>query len=260
MNKRYLSYILVGLLLCIIPTNAFGQKPPDKAVVQEVVKAVVVQAKVGDEYTIVGPNESLPGNLCTFHANVPEGAKPTWVIIPKEATANMYVDSNGLTSVFASRDKGTYYLAMAVTIDGQVKIFVHELVNDDNPNPNPDPDPDPDPGPEPDPTPIDGTKFVIAVVESEERGGEYGAVLMGLRTYLREKNHPYRYVDPDFTDGSNQKPEWFAVYEEKIARSGIELPVIVIGDVKGNEVVNIVVKALPKKSAEAIALVKERGG
>jgi len=259
MNKRYLSCFLACLLLCLIPVNAHAQAKPDAAVVEKAIAAVVVKSKVGDEYSIIGPNESLPGNLCIFHANVPENSKPTWAIVPKEAAANMYVDSNGLSAVFASRDKGTYYLAMAVNINDQVKIFVHELVNDDD-NPNPDPDPDPNPDPDPDPTPIDGTKFVIAVVESEERGGEFGATLMGLRTYLREKNHPYRYVDPDFTDGSNQRPEWFAIYEEKIARSGVELPVLVIGDIKGNEVVNIVVKALPKKSAEAIALVKERGG
>lgn len=254
MIKNKLRTIIAAFcLLCIFPTYI---QSADQPVAAKTVVTPIVKAAPG----IIGPNESLPGDLCIFTANVENGSKPVWAIMPKEAASRLYVDSNGFTAVFSSRDKGTYYLAMAVSIGDTTSIYTHELVNNDGPNPNP--GPDPEPTPTPDPTPVPGKKFVVVTLESDNRETTYAASLMGLRAYLEEKGYPYRFVDPNFTDGSNKKPEWYTTYESKITASKLDLPVIVVGDanIDKGEVTNIIVKPFPTTSAAAIKIIKDRGG
>lgn len=241
------TWVIAAVALCLL-YSCTGTRAAD-----EVKQPTPAPAKYG----VVGPNESLPGNLCVFHANVPEGAKPVWVIIPPEAASRLYVDSSGLQAVFASREAGEYYLAMAATIDGATQIFTHELVNR---SPDPEPKPDPKPDPDPDPTPVPGKKFVLVMIESHERGEKYASALMGLRGYAAEKGHTYRAVDPDGVDEKGERPAWLAEYQRRIEAAKVPLPALVVGDISGDSVLNISVKPMPETSAAAVEILKARGG
>jgi len=210
-----------------------------------------------EPYGIVGPLISLPGNLCVFKAEIPEGSKASWVIVPAKAIENSYVDSSGCAVAFASREEGTFYIIMATTIDSKVVVFTHELENK-----KAGPDPDPGPDPEPDPTPVPGKKYVLTVLEKKDPSPSQAKTLTGLKKYLKESGHEWNIEDKDLKDPDGKPSVWLSVYLSKMEKEGVKVPAVIIGSFeKDGETVNILnVSTLPDSSEKAIELVKKYGG
>ena len=209
---------------------------------------------------IVGPNEVAAGDLVILNAQVSGNAGLDWAISPPEAKSRFYVDSNHKVALFASRTKGTYIFALAVATDGKAVCLIHVLSNGVGPGPEPDPEPDPDPNP--DPTPDPGKRFVMVVSETGERTVAQAATLMGLRDYLQEKKHDFRFVDADIADREGKTPQWFEHYVTYIDKAKIEGPALVVGVLSsdGKSVTQVYAEAMPKSAALAIAAVKKKGG
>lgn len=245
MIKRRVLFIATLIGLCLLYNCQATMQAADGPV------------PVAEEMRIVGPGEVLAGDLVVLNAKVPENAGLDWAISPPEAAARFYVDSNKRTSVFASRAKGVYIFALAVAVDGEAKCLVHILHNGVGPGPEPDPEPEPDPIP-----PVPGKRFVLVVSETGERSGALAATLMGLRGYLQDKDHEFRFVDPDFEDRGGKTPVWYEAYSEYIEKAEIKGPALVIGVLSkdGKTVDQIFARALPKTAAAAIEAVKAKGG
>jgi hypothetical protein len=229
------------------------------------------------DYRIVAPDETDAGEIVILDLVAPEGASIDWRIAPPEAVAKWYVDTDRRTVVFATRARGEYVFAAAVAVEGEATCLIHTLRNGigPEPEPGPDPEPEPDPDPEPDPQPEPGKRFILVVLESGTQTPQQAAVLMGLRTYLLEKGHEFRFVDPDLKDRRGQTPDWFRPYVADIQEvTGVEQicnasgctinltkPVMVIGVLNPDRTVpRRWAIELPGTPAEAVQAVKERGG
>ena len=253
MKKPKYVFLLAAACMCLL----YNCQPTTQAADAEKPQAAMVA-----DLNIVGPSESFAGDLIVLHASVPESAGLDWAISPPEAASRFYVDSNKRSAVFASRTKGVYIFALAVAVDGKAKCLIHVLHNGVGPGPEPDPDPYPRPDPDPDPTPEPGKRFVLVVSETGERTPEQAAVLMGLRGYLQDKGHGFRFLDPDVTDSEGNPPKWFESYAEHIAKAKIEGPALVIGVFSEDEksVTKIYAETLPTTAEAAIEAVKAKGG
>ena len=211
------------------------------------------------QHGIVGPNESTPGDLCVFHANVPEGASVAWQIDPPEAAARFAVDTGGRVAYFASSQKGRYVIFLAASVDGKAVAYTHVLVQG---KPGPDPEPDPKPDPDPDPEPEPGRRFVLVLAETGDRTAEQASLLMGLRGYVKGK-HDFRFIDPDAKNAAGKTPDWLQGYIDQVKAARVDFPALVVGVFKQNsdaEVSRVFVDPLPKTAAEAIVIVKGHGG
>ena len=210
-------------------------------------------------FGIVGPLVSLPGNLCVFRAEIPEGSKASWAVVPAKAVENSYIDSSGVAVAFASRDEGVFYIVMATTIDEKVVVFTHEL---ENKKAGPEPDPEPDPDPDPEPTPIPGKRYVLAILEKKEPNPTQAKILTGMKEYLKSKNHGWNIEDKDLKDPDGKPSAWLGVYLDKMKASKVDVPAVIIGSygMDGETVTILNVSPLPESPEKAIEWVKKYGG
>jgi hypothetical protein len=210
-------------------------------------------------FGIVGPLVSLPGDLCVFRAEIPEGSKASWAVVPAKAVENSYIDSSGVAVAFASRDEGVFYIVMATTIDSKVVVFTHELENKKS---GPEPDPKPDPKPDPDPTPIPGKRYVLAILEKKEPNPTQAKILTGMKEYLKSKSHGWNIEDKDLKDPDGKPSAWLGVYLDKMEASKVDVPAVIIGSygADGETVTILNVSPLPESPEKAIEWVKKYGG
>ena len=246
------QFTVVLLLLCLL----YSCQPTTQAADAEI-KAQPPTPLLQNQ--IIGPNESTPGDLCVFHAEVPEGASLAWRIDPPEAAARFAVDTGSRAAYFASALKGRYVIFLAAAIDGEAVALTHVLTQGEpGPDPDPKPDPDPDPGPDPEP----GRRFVMVIAETENRTAARASLLMGLRVWLSDR-HDFRFVDPDAKDAKGDTPVWLQSYIDRLAAAKISVPALIVAAYAENsdtEVTHIFCAPLPKTVDEAIAIIKKHGG
>ena len=112
-----------------------------------------------------------------------------------------------------------------------------------------------------DPEPEPGKRFVLLLSESATRTPEFEIESEILRKYLQEKNHWFRFEDPDLENAQGQPVEWLKPYLAALAEKNLSLPVMFVVAYDGNKKIQkLWVESWPEDGEDAIEFVKENGG
>jgi hypothetical protein len=247
--RRFLSVLLAILLACCFFSSGVHAQVtivgPDKADVAEVVMLKISGVTLEDLTStpprfgmVAVPSPSMVAGVYDFLAGTP-------------------------SVVFQARTPGSYYLVVATTVGGPLRVLVHEIkVGGGNPDPNPNPGPDPNPNP-----PAPGKRLVFILCETHGQTPQHAALWIALHQSEDLKKHRLVILDQDGKDEAGRVPAGFAPYiavakevQEGKASMGamlVPLPVLVVADMQG---------AIPWKgpcpgtAPEVIAIVKKAGG
>lgn len=214
--------IIFTLLLCVLPFHPCLSEP---YLIQSLDAAVTKDVGTPPVAAIVGPEESLPGDLVVLRTDGSVGTDFKWAIVPETAAGRYLAVDGGKSVVFASRTPGSYAFILGVANEGEVALSVHTLLNREGPDPDPDPNPDPDP----DPTPPGDLWGVVWVEESGERTAAQAAVILSanLEAYLKKEGLEFRVTDKDDTDESDEAPSGLSAYINLAKQSG-DLPQVFV--------------------------------
>lgn len=145
---------------------------------------------------------------------------------------------------------GEFAIILDVNIPGQYDLVIHELTIGKG-----------KPEPDPIPPPVPGDLSVVAVYETLDRSPEETAVLIGLRSYLKQEKIWFQYADQHRKDAvTKETPKWFRPFLEAVKKEAKALPVLVIGKTVNGVFSAAGVEPMPQTTAGAIAIVKKYGG
>ena len=210
---------------------------------------------------LTGPTEVRTGSCSLYFTAGTTAKNLTWQVEPDDGTATILelplfrgMAPDGTPKVESAAGitfskPGKYLLIVAGGLGDYPGIATKWItVTGDGPNPDPDPIP-----------PVPGKRFVLVLEETGTRTAKQAQTIEGLRAYLTTKRHSYRVLDQDAVGPDGKQPAWLVAYKAALAKAGVSIPCLIVGDsLAGGKVYAAV--ALPATKEAAVKVVQDAGG